>query len=413
MISSLLLSAILAALPVEPPTPLSQDSPAGVQEIERRYADGTLRERGRLRDGKREGTWTTWHDNGVKASEASYSSDLFDGFLISWYANGQQAATGLYRRGRAEGRWWYWNADGTPNPDRSGFYERGVRVGREDGSPRDRLWMKQWKRARTFPGWELYETEHYLVLTNVEDADFVAGLKHHLEAMHTILRQDFPPARADERSEDPFVGVVRVFRNLDQYHEWGGPLSSSGHFSPTDNEAVAYDDQAGGGRRNTWATLYGMLFHQWFHYAYEGRTAHVWFSAGQADFYSGYRLKDDTLVLRPFDWRLSTVRAMIRDRKYAPIQRFLRFTQAEYHGANELGLSGGELFAQGWSLIWFLRTGSGRAVGWNPAWDAILPDYLRTLVERGDRAAALNRALMGVDTGELEDAWQVYTKKGF
>jgi hypothetical protein len=376
----------------------------------RRYANGALREQGRLQNEKREGTWTAWHDNGVKASEANYSGGLLDGALISWYANGQEAATGLYRGGLAEGRWWHWNADGTADQGRSGFYERGVRVGREDGSPRDRLWMTLWKRARTLPGWKLYETDHYLVLTNVQDGDFVAELKKRMEAMLAVLRQDFPPTRASERT--PFVGVVRVFRNGDQYQGWGGPAGSRSHFSTVDNEAITYDDQAGGGRRNTWAGLNGTLFHEWFHYAYEGLVAHTWFSAGSADFYSGYAFENETVLPRPFDWRSSTVKEMIRDRKYAPLERFLRFTEAEYYGSNELGVDAGELFAQGWSLIWFLRTGSRRAAGWNPAWAAILPDYLRTLLERGDRDYALQRALIGVDIDQLEGQWRIYLKKG-
>ena len=73
-------------------------------------------------------------------------------------------------------------------------------------------------------------------------------------------------------------------------------------------------------------------------------------------------------------------------------------------------LGPGECYAQGWSLIWFLRTGAGHAKGWQKPWGALLDKYLIALLDTGDVDKAVDTAFAGVDWDALEASWLDYTR---
>jgi hypothetical protein len=113
---------------------------------------------------------------------------------------------------------------------------------------------------------------------------------------------------------------------------------------------------------------------------------------------------------------VSTIKEALRGRDsgkqtYVPLKEFVRFTQAEYYNAtkNKYGIDGGDNYAQGWSFIWFLRTGPKRARAWNKAWTPILDTYLRTLAVTDDLDKAVDEAFAGVSWEEIEKAWIDYT----
>jgi hypothetical protein len=307
--------------------------------------------------------------------------------------------------------------------------------------------LRETKRAKlkastsTMPGWELYETENYFVVSNNDDQDFLEELMIRLEAIRVVYEETYPPSLAEELNllaaakrakeddgkpkrpgraaaseADPMersrTSVVRVCANEDQYHSYGGPSSSAGYWSSSDEELVIYDDQASGGRRNTWATLNHEAFHQYCFYFFGNLAPHPWYNEGTGDFYSGYQLKNRKFQLKPFDWRVSTVKELIRENQFVPLEELVRFDQGEYYGSNKYGTKGGENYATGWAVIYFLRTGSNDAKNWNPAWDTILDTYLRVLVETDDLDAAVDQAFAGVDWEEFENSWKDYIKRG-
>jgi hypothetical protein len=309
------------------------------------------------------------------------------------------------------------------------------------------------------PGWTLYETDNYFVLSNNPDVPFIDELKMRLEAIRKVYEETYPPSKADELrklrdaarakrkaegtpppekkegedatdedegDDDKSVAqpldpreaskcsVVRVVQNEEQYQSYGGPPRSAGYWSPMQQELVIYDDKAEGGRRNTWATLNHEAFHQYIFYFFGKLSPHSWYNEGTGDFYSGYQLKNNRFELSPFDWRVDTIKESIRDEVYVPLKVLVKFTQAEYYGNNKFGekAGGGQMYAEGWSLIWFLRTGSKKAHCWNKAWDGILDTYLRVLVETDDLNKAVDQAFAGVDWDEMEECWKSYIKKG-
>ncbi|MCH2103172.1 MAG: hypothetical protein MK297_04060 [Planctomycetes bacterium] len=331
------------------------------------------------------------------------------------------------------------------------------------------------KEVRKNPGWQLFETENYFIITSSEDREFVKELETRLEAIRDIYEKLYPlrdaervrlkmakrvsEAKEQKRKEREERGeedegdrdrttaggptplelsrcsVVRVCKSRGQYMEYGGPPGSAGYWNYRDEELVLYDDKGGGGRGDTWAVLNHEAFHQYIFYFYGNLAPHSWYNEGTGDFFSGYQLKAGRFTLKPFDWRVQTIRDAIKADDYVPMPEFLRYTQQEYYA------EGGRNYAQGWSLIYFLRTGKKNAKGWNSDWDSILDDYLNALndawievkvqnilkngVEFGEdgritvdfsnsdeddaRAKAVDIAIAGIDWEEFEAAWRAYT----
>jgi hypothetical protein len=309
------------------------------------------------------------------------------------------------------------------------------------------------------PGWTLYETPNYFVLSNNPDKEFLDELLMRLEAIRKVYEETYPPSKAEElrklaaareakdkaegktkppkEGEEPTppeeegatkadaadplemsrTSVVRVVKDEEQYYSYGGPHGSAGYWSPGQQELVIYDDKAQGGRRNTWATLNHEAFHQYIFYFFGALSPHSWYNEGTGDFYSGYQLKNGKFELKAFDWRERLIQQLMRgsgtDRSgnaadCVPLKKFVRMTQAEYYE----GKSVGNNYAQGWSFAFFLRTGAKKARCWNPAWNSILDTYLRVLVETDDLDAAVDQAFAGVDWDELEACWKQYILAG-
>jgi len=80
------------------------DSGAGGKMIEGYYLDG-----------KQDGDWTTYYQNGQRSAVDHFRNGVQDGLHQSWYANGQMAARGYYKNGKREGTWKRWDPDGIRN----------------------------------------------------------------------------------------------------------------------------------------------------------------------------------------------------------------------------------------------------------------------------------------------------------
>jgi hypothetical protein len=176
---------------------------------------------------------------------------------------------------------------------------------------------------------------------------------------------------------------------------------------------VLYDDKAEGGRGNTWSVLNHEGFHQYIFYFFGNLSPHSWYNEGTGDFYSGYEYKAKRFKLEKFKWRTETIKEAVKkgEGAYVPLKDFVRYSQAEYYGQNKLGIDGHQNYAQGWSFIYFLRTGKkANAKGWDPKWDTILETYLRTLAMSGSTDQAVEQAFNGIDMDALEKAWVEYTR---
>jgi hypothetical protein len=321
------------------------------------------------------------------------------------------------------------------------------------GSPRAKKRADLEHEVAKLGSWRLIETENYFIVTEVDDEDFLMELKDRLEAIRAVYEELYPAEKArairkkpsgpeaakggnDAPQEtkkdnettsalDPLeasrMSVVRVCRNQQTYALYGGPGGSAGYWSPGREELVLFDDKESGGRRDTWVVLNHEAFHQYIHYFYGTLAPHSWYNEGTGDFFSGYQLKHSRFQLSTNPWRKTTVQGMVRhgptsrEKKgegYVPLKEFVKWSQSQYYGSNTYDIGGGDCYAQGWALVYFLRTGGqNKAKGWQPAWDKILDVYLETLVTTGDLDEAVDMAFpfSDADWEAFEASWKAYT----
>ena len=90
---------------------------------------------GNMKDGKKEGKWADWYENGHKKQETTFKDGKLDGLVTAWYENGQKSSTinygiydnweitewyengqkrleGNYKDGKQDGLWTYWYENG-------------------------------------------------------------------------------------------------------------------------------------------------------------------------------------------------------------------------------------------------------------------------------------------------------------
>jgi hypothetical protein len=340
-----------------------------------------------------------------------------------------------------------------------------VELAGPNASLRDQKRVRLQNEVASQPGWELYESPNYFIVSSVDDRQFIDELMSRLETIRAVYEEDYPAARAreirelamiekakrreaekaakeaekkeggaedgdqgaeegdeagegrtvtdkDDSQERSRTSVVRVCSSRDEYLSYGGSPQSAGYFHSGHEELVIFDDKEVGGRRDTWLVLNHEAFHQYIFYFYGKISPHSWYNEGTGDYYSGFQLKNNRFVLKPAEWRVLTIKEAIRIGKYVPLKELVRYTQDEYYGDKKRYdfADGLHNYAQGWSLIYFLRTGEKQSKRWNPRWSTILEIYLETLAATEDLDAAVDKAFEGVDWDELEAAWLEYTK---
>jgi hypothetical protein len=330
----------------------------------------------------------------------------------------------------------------------------------EANSPRGKKRAQLELEIAKSPDWSLYETPNYfIVANNFADKQFIEELKGRLEGIRSIFEQDYPPSEARKIKTEPAAkpgasgapgapgedgepgqpsayggapddsdrtssatdpmelsrtSVVRVCKDEDQYHQYGGPSGTGGYWLWVEEELVIYDDKEERGRDFTWGVLSHEAFHQYIFYFYGNISPHSWYNEGSGDFYYGFEYKHGKFKLGPARNRLENVQELIQQDRHLDLKDFVRWTKDQYYGSNKGNgrggskLEGWECYAQGWSLIWFLRTGAGKAKGWQKSWGSILDTYLDTLVESGDLEKAVDRAFEGVDWDAFQQSWLDY-----
>jgi hypothetical protein len=249
---------------------------------------------------------------------------------------------------------------------------------------------------RQVPGWWFKETPNYIILTDVRQdrAEIIDLVKARLEKLRKTYERDFPPSKPIEA-----VSIVRICANEKGYYDYGGPRGSAGYWYAFAQELVLY---AGGAKGKTLAVLNHEAFHQYIYYAVGEISPHDWYNEGHGDYYSGGEPEGKDMRIKPFDWRTGTIKNAISTKKHIPIPDFLKYTHAQYYGP-QIDLC----YAQGWSLIYFLRKGLPE----KHPWRSILPTYFDTLCASKDAGKALDAAWKGVDLAAFEQAWAGFIMK--
>jgi|ETNmetMinimDraft_13_1059891.scaffolds.fasta_scaffold37847_2 antitoxin component YwqK of YwqJK toxin-antitoxin module len=76
------------------------------------HDNGQKRREGTYKDGKFDGEWTYWYEDGKKKDEGTYKNGEKDGLYTSWHENGQKQREGTYKDGKNHGLWTTWYVNG-------------------------------------------------------------------------------------------------------------------------------------------------------------------------------------------------------------------------------------------------------------------------------------------------------------
>lgn len=76
------------------------------------YKSGVVEMRGAMKDGKREGIWKSWYEDGSPWSETNYANGKKNGRTITWYDNEKKRYEGFYIDDQESSNWTFWDENG-------------------------------------------------------------------------------------------------------------------------------------------------------------------------------------------------------------------------------------------------------------------------------------------------------------
>ncbi|MFQ5845295.1 MAG: hypothetical protein ACE5JG_09950, partial [Planctomycetota bacterium] len=118
---------------------------------------------------------------------------------------------------------------------------------------------------------------------------------------------------------------------------------------------------------------YHEAFHQYIHYAVGDVAPHSWFNEGHGDYFAGHNYRSHKFRAAPFRWRTGIIANAIAQKTYVPLLDFLKYTQGEYYS------NPGLCYAQGWSLVYFLREVERRRIKKYKKYWGVLDRYFEAI----------------------------------
>lgn len=93
-------------------TVIVKDSSVADGEEIIRYKNGVVKMRGMKKNGKREGEWRSFYENGSPWSITNFKEGKKEGPTTTWYENEQMRYQGFYTNDVESGKWKFWNERG-------------------------------------------------------------------------------------------------------------------------------------------------------------------------------------------------------------------------------------------------------------------------------------------------------------
>ena len=81
-------------------------------DVFKNYLGGKTEYEGSYKNGKQDGKWTYWWENGQKGLEATFKNGKQDGLMTGWYENGQKEREGTLKDGEIDGLSTQWYENG-------------------------------------------------------------------------------------------------------------------------------------------------------------------------------------------------------------------------------------------------------------------------------------------------------------
>ncbi len=91
------------------------------------HDNGQLYYKGEYKDGKQEGVWVGYWENGQLDYKGEYKNGKREGEWVQYWNNGQLNYKAKYFNGLEEGNWVVYGVDGSLIEEYSGFFRNGVK----------------------------------------------------------------------------------------------------------------------------------------------------------------------------------------------------------------------------------------------------------------------------------------------
>lgn len=206
------------------------------------------------------------------------------------------------------------------------------------------------KRARIkkalIDTWSYIDTPHYIVIYDCDDglAKFIA---EQVEWMRKYAYEVvFPPPKPITECM-----VVRICKNMDEYHHYGGPQGSAGYWAAARDELVFPD--LGAGKKpdpETMGVLHHEAFHQYVYYALVKHDPPVWFNEGYAEYFFCVKPAGTHMeFMKRHPMRYSKVKSALGEKKLIPIKTFVHLSHMQYMEQADL------CYAEGWAFATWLK----------------------------------------------------------
>jgi hypothetical protein len=202
--------------------------------------------------------------------------------------------------------------------------------------------------------------------------------------------------------------ILRVCESFSEYRRYGGdgvPVNAVGWFSPFSKELVVFNDRQHvvQNAKDIVTTTQHEGWHQYaLTYFGEKNELHRWFDEGHGDYYGAFSKKGTTWSYTADKGRHTDIRTQISRKTYVPLREIVAWNKDKYYDPAK----GGYYYAEGYSLVDFLRRGP-EVLGkkFDERWGKVIDIYRSTMLETRDQKKAVEAAFAGVDWEQFEAAW--------
>lgn len=314
-----------------------------------------------------------------------------------------------------------------------GTIDTGVDYDKKDLGNKD---FREAVRRKLVKGWEAYDTENFIFVTNSRNQKLIQDMLVDLELMRKVYVERFPPVASIDA-----ISTVRYCETYDDYKAYGGPPGTGGYWNHVDEELVLADVRtmdpailkANPNLRKIEPAdiLYHEAMHQYFFYANGQLSPASWFNEGYGEYFGGTvtdRRKNSVARIEKNRFRLAWIKQSQRAGGWPDLRSMLKMTQGEFYSSSSL-----QNYAFSWAFCSFLEE-LRRDDKARPEWQAIPDEYLKhlrrlteeqykklgadpkdkkwlSLFEVEIQRAAFDATFSSIDLLALEQAWVAAMKK--
>ncbi|MFA6290785.1 MAG: DUF1570 domain-containing protein [Victivallales bacterium] len=243
---------------------------------------------------------------------------------------------------------------------------------------------------RSLKGWKYYETDNFILVTNIDNRKTLSDLQTNLERSRSAFEKFYPlkiPLRA--------VSVCKIFETREEYLSYvGGAMKWSAGMWMADKKELVISPMASGSMSDNRRIMTDIAFHEGFHqyifYAADEVTSDVWFNEGNACFFEGIDFKSGDKVKIDLTNRVEGMKRI--SSSGIRLENFINLDYQDFYSSANLDQN----YSLAWGLMFFLQKGAPVLKGKNN-YSEIPSKYYEALIETKDGRRATKIAWSGVD----------------